>query len=418
VAELRLIDEFGINDTLLTIETSKRCVCHCTWCHVELTRRANSASRDVPDTFASVVTAAFGNSYDPTDFRQYSVRNGLPINWAMGVEPWQDVVEARAILDTAERLGLRFTFQSRGVNWRSVWDQVKQFAGNSAIAISLPTDDDAWIKRFEPGTPKASERIALIEAAVDAGFAVRLAAAPYHREWCEDFPGLIRRAIGWGVKQVFVDPLRLNHEQLAASKDHELPRLCKTAWSEEAIKQIEEARDICVEAGISWECNNRQAWINGVESVDPCGYLPRGRFGYYDMDVLDAVTSIGDGPLLIEWDTARRIMEERGAIDQPFRWSQFRSGFRCFMNTPLDWEAVLKPAAPFREYLRYAWNRPAVNGFVWRSPFIRSAVRPDGQPWLSPTGDLILVFDRFLGSPKTRQMIECIDDCEYLSWGD
>ena len=134
-------------------------------------------TRETPDTFASLVSRSLGPDYDPTNFNQWAIRNRLPINWASGVEPFQDLEQARAVLAVADRLGLPFTFQTRGTNWRPIWDQVKPFSGNSVLMVSMPTLDDAVLKRFEPGTAKAGERLALIDAAVDAGFSVMLAIA-------------------------------------------------------------------------------------------------------------------------------------------------------------------------------------------------------------------------------------------------
>ena len=418
MAELRLIDELGLNDTLLTLETSRRCVCHCTWCYVELNRRAANASREIPDTFSSLVTRSLGDGYDPTDFRQYAIRERLPINWASGVEPFQDLEQAKAVLDVADRLGLPFTFQTRGVNWRTIWDRVKPFASTSALMVSMPTTDDAALKRFEPGTPKSAERIALIEAAVAAGFSVMLAVAPYHREWCADLAGMVDLAIGLGVKAVFLDPIRLGAHQLAASRDPELPRLCESAWSTEAVDEIGAARDVCIERDASWECNNHQAWRNGVQGVAPYGWLASfNRFGYHHYEVLDALAAVEDGePILIDWQTALAIMEDRDAIDQPFRWSQIRGAFRIFQDTPLDWQRRLKPAAPLREFLRYLWNRPATKGFMWANPFIRQATKPDGEPWLSETGDVILSFDPAFARNATRQWFDTLSGHEFLTW--
>lgn len=419
MAQLKLIDEIGVNDTLLTLENAWRCDCRCTWCYVELNRKRKDQDRTTPDTFASTVARSFGPDYDPTNFVQYLVHNRLPINWASGVEPWQDIGQAKAILDVGERLGLSWSFQSRGLNWREVWPQVKAFARTSYICVSLSTLDPKAIKRFEPGTPPIAERIALVEAAVSAGMPVMLSVAPYHREWCGDLAAFVRDMIGRGVSCVFVDPLHLSPEQLEAATDPELGRLEESAWSEEAVREIAAARDATVEAGRSWQCIANDAWIEGVESVDPLGWtahLPV-QFGYHHHEILDTLAALepeGGKPLLIEWPTALAIMEGAGAkAGQPFRWSVIRPAFRVFMDASPGWVARLKPSAPFREYLRFCWNRPCIRGFMWSNPFVRSAVKPDGTPWLSESGDLVLSFDP-TGDHRTRQVFESLDGLDVL----
>lgn len=424
MASLKLIDEIGINDTLLTLEPSYRCDCRCTWCYAELNRKAKQQDTSkVPDTFASLVSRAFGPDYDPTDFRQYALHERLPINYAAGVEPWQDLPQARAILDVGERLGLSFTFQSRGLNWREVWPQLRSFVGSSYLLVSLATDRPAIVKRYEPGTPSIEERLALIDAAVGVGMPVMVSVAPYHREWIGDLAGFAEGLARRGVGCVFCDPLHLSRDQLGAATDPDLARLIDSAWSDESIDQIAAARMACVEAGISWECTSNRAWLEGVESVGDLGWhgLPR-VFPYTHYALLDALVGADDstddpdsGPILIEWETARAITEAHRRIDQPFKWSVLRPAFRILQWIDVAWQERLKPTATFREYLRCLWNRPCYQGVFWSNPFIRSAVRPDGEPWRSDTGDLVLSFDPRCESGRNRQAIESLEGQRFLS---
>lgn len=416
---LKLIDEIGVNDTLLTLEPSYRCHCRCTWCYAELNRKAKRQDvSKVPDTFASLVARSFGPDYDPTHFVQYLIRNRYPINWAAGVEPWQDLPAARAVLDIAERLDLSFTFQSRGLNWREVWPQVKGFAHNSYLAVSIGSDDPAVIKRFEPAAPPLAERLALIEAAVDAGMPVMVHVSPYHREWCQDLAGFARDLVRRGVSCIFVDPLHLTADQLAATSDPALAALKETAWSDAAVEELRAARQATIEEGVTWDCPVHRGWLEGVQTFGDLNWhrLPQS-FPYTHYAILDELVAHEDPdspePLLIEWETARQIMENDAPINQPFRWSIIRPAFRVFIDTPPAWQSRLKPSSPLREYFRFLWNRPSQRGFLWSNPFIRSAVKPDGTPWLSDSGDLILSYDPH-GDHNVRQVFESIDNCLVL----
>ena len=164
---------------------------------------------------------------------------------------------------------------------------------------------------------------------------------------------MVDRLIRRGVKAVFLDPLRLGDHQLAVTTDRELPRLCESAWTDEAIDQISQARDVAIEAEISWECNNHQAWTYECEGFRPYHWLePFNRFGYHRHEIL--THSAPPKTRVLSWSNGTRpsrSWKTRTMIDQPFRWSQVRGTVQIFQDTPLVWERRLKPAAPIREFL-------------------------------------------------------------------
>jgi len=420
LADLKLISEFGRNDTLLTIEPSYKCRCHCTWCYVELNHKAAGDNPKPGSTFESTCNRAFGPDYDPTDFHQYGLRNGLTINWAAGVEPFQDLDQAKAILDVGERLGLSFCFQTRGTNWREVWPQMKGFAGNSYLFCSYTSVDDAVLKRYEPGTPKSAEREALIRSAAEAGFPVMVGIAPYHPDWCGDLAALTEKVNQWGAKAVFVDPLHLTAKQLSAATDPDLQGLAATSWSEESIDRISEARDACVDLGMSWEMTSRNSWVNDVESVDPVSWWHGfTKFPYVDAETTDLLAMSSESgdpkPVTCRWREVIEFIERNGAITQPFAFGRFRNSFMFASRLSGQWQGRLKPTATIREWLRACWNTPGTTGFMRGNPFIRQAINSDGRPIVSGDGDIVLVFDRENRTPRMTQVVQECDSVTFSS---
>lgn len=421
--DYRILSEIGLNDTLLLLEPSRRCVAHCTWCYVELNGRAararGEARPDVgPDTFTRAVNRAFGPEYDPTHFLQWGLRNKLPLAWSSGVEPWQDAAQAAATLDVADRLDLPLFVQTRGTRWREAWPRVLDRARQIALYVSMPSDDPAYVKRFEPGTPPPAERIALLEAAAEAGIPTMLAVAPYHPEWCPDPAGLVGRAIDdWGVRAVLADPLHLNPVQLAAATDPALAPLLPTAWGEQAVARLAGARAACLDRGASWHMPSWKAPIHRLESVgafDWTDYADAMPFGYHDDAIFEVVHALVDAddapPLLLTWPDALAILERHGAIDQRFAWNSIGQNVRACTRLPVAWRDRLKAGATVADYLRAAWNNPVTrrcrtpSGFLWRHPFVRLPVRPDGTPWTSESGDLLAMFDPNY-EPKTFERV-------------
>jgi DNA repair photolyase len=425
--DLKIINQLGLNDTLIVLEPSRKCVARCVFCYVDLNHKLAAARGkprplEAPDSFSRHVNRAFGPDYDPTDFLQHALHERLVISWASGVEPWQDAAQARAILDVADRLDLPLFIQTRGTNWREVWPQVLARAGQIALYVSMPSPDPAYIKRYEPGTPPPSEREAMIRAAAEAGIPVMLSLAPFHPDWCADIPGYVRTAVEeWGVKGVFFDPLHLNRDQLSVAGDKTLAGLVETTWTDRGIAQLAEARALVVGRGLSWYTPTWKAPIHRLETSDPFGWLTyrnARRFGYHDEAIFEAVHPLIEAddapPLLVTWEAALAAMEAPGAIAQRFSWRSLGQpiigGFtRPGKHPSGGWLERLKgPAgATVADYLRGYWNNPRAGGFFWRHAFVRLAVKPDGSPRLTPSGDALAVFDVNTG---TRCFERIVDD--------
>jgi hypothetical protein len=417
--EFRAISEIGLNDTLLVLEPSRDCIAHCTWCYAALNRKAagwagKSRQAETADSFARHVNRAFGPDYDPADFRQWALRNKLPITWASGVEPFQSVPQALATLEIIDRLDLVVFIQTRATNWREVWDAVKSRAGQLALYVSMPSDDPAYLKRYEPGTPSASERWALIDAAVTAGIPTMLAVAPYHPDWCPDPAGLVRRAIARGISAVFFDPLHLSGRQLEAATDPTLAALAASAWDGRTVAAAADAKAECVAAGMAWHTVGWRAPIHRLESTGDYGwaaYRDARPFGYVDdafFAPLHRMTDADDAPpVALTFADALAWMEAAGPIDQPFAWSSLGHELIAAKTLPAAWVATLRPTATLAAYLRALWNDPRPNGFAWRHPFVRLAVRPgSGEPWLSPEGDAVMIFDPNHGPKRLRRVVD------------
>src|SRR6202012_5922366 len=127
------------------------------------------------------------------------------VGYANTVEPFQDVVQAHSLLKILDRLSIPLFIQTKGYNFDEVFDHLRPFHDNANLFLSFPCDNDAIIKRFEPGTPKAAHRYSVIEKAADAGFHVTLALSPYHEDWQDDPVPFIRRCHSLGARSVFVD---------------------------------------------------------------------------------------------------------------------------------------------------------------------------------------------------------------------
>ena len=413
--ELKLISEFGLNDTLLALEPSRRCIGKCGFCYVELNResRGDSLDRDTPNTFAMHANRAFGPDYDPSDFFQWSLRNRTPITWASGVEPFQDVPKAMATLDVVDRLDLPIFYQTRGINWRKVWPQIAARADQSYLYISFPSPDDAAIARFERGTPKAADRWALIDAAADAGIPIMVGMAPWHRELTPDLPAHVRECIRRGASTILFDPLHLSKRNLDATDDQELIRLEKTARDDAAIGVARQARAACIGEGAAWIGANVWMWGAGLGThgwKTDASFRLATTMPYHDLLLNQALDELigapGTPPILVTWSTALATMERAGGIDQPFQFTVLRNSWQFIARMEDAWKARLTPTARLSEFLRYQWNRPSSSHFPWNHPFARVAIRPDGQPWRSDTGDLVAIYDGDSTSQSSRQRVD------------
>jgi len=416
MTELKLINEIGMNDTLLALETAPECVCHCTWCYVALNRKAKGTTIEPRDTLNRYINKAFGPDYDPENYIQWSLRNKLPITWATTVEPWQDVALACQVLDVFDRLEYPLFFQTRGTNWRKMWPRIQARADQTCLFVSCPTDDDAVYKRYEPGTPRYAEREALIRAACESGIPVTLAMAPYHPEWLADPESFLRRMIGLGIKEVFWDPLHLSGEQDEVATDRAIGPLAKSVWRDErTFGHGNLLRTICIEEDLDWIVQAVEATQHGLETVNPFAeihYRDAFKWDYHHYDLFQSLHAFGvtaDRPFSITWGDTLKIMEAVGSVDQQFKFSVFRSSFHLLRYLSSAVLESLRPTCAFRDVLRALWNRAGTSGFVWKHPFLRRADQPDGRPWLDSDGNLILIHDPDHGRPSSRQTVDDLD---------
>ena len=426
MAELKLINELGYSAGLMALEPAKVCAARCGFCYVRLNRRKQWGGKKPdltdPGTFESTVERAFGLDYDPTDFKQWIVRNRVPITYATGVEPFQDVPQAASILKTCDQLDLPLFVQARGLNWREVWPLLKARAGNIAAYVSLPTDDDRVLKRFEPGTPLYAERRAYIDALVGAGIPVVVAIAPYHPDWLDSMPRLAAEAVAWGASHVFFDVLHLDRAQLETATDPALAKLVESTISMRVMDQAAEARAVVLDAG--------RGWLSGFEPMltaynfedhgdsNPHPYRNALDWPYQDRRIFSALEAEidyddDDQVYLLTWGEALKLMERGKPVEQRFRFNSIND-LLVVKKLPPAWQDVLRPTATMADHFRAQWNEPNRQEFAWSHPMGRLAVRPDGRPWLDDAGNVVMAFAPHLPCDYEPIVVESFDDAAFF----
>lgn len=449
MAILRTLNEFASEGVVLAIEPSRQCIAGCSYCFAALNSKiqAKGHSKDFTDTgtFESIYTRAFSASYDPTNFCQWSIKNRMALAWANSVEPFQDSTQALAILRVCDRASIPLFIQTKGVNFSEVFSALKPFHDNSSIFVSFPTLDNRVIKRFEPGTPRAEERRAMIETLANAGFQVTLALSPYVPEWCEDPGAFIEQAISWGISAVFLDPLHLSQRQRKVATDPVMAKLAlrteNMKWSSQLISHVEIIHRICGENNIYF---NTPHWTpnvfglyNTMPTCVPPGSFRRGiEWPYHDGDVRLILAEAfhddefeqeygeseeydGEDSILVTWDNVLSIMEDSYKCTQEFSWSSL-SDLIILKNLSAPWREILKPKALISEYYRALWNSPSKRQFVWRDSFTRIAMKSDGTAWTDLAGNAVLLYDPYWGqnTAALERTVESLDDFRTLSLED
>jgi hypothetical protein len=430
VAEYSLIEEWGLNGAVTSLEPSRRCAGRCTWFYVHLNRKSlvggKSFNEERSDSsFESIVERAFSPNYNPKNFLEWSLFNRIPIIYSSTVEPFQDIPQARSILSIARQLDLPLIVQTRGTNWNQVWDLIEIVKNNIEFYISFPINYDRYIKRFEPNTPLSDSRIDLICALHSIGVPVTLAVNPYHPEWTTDLIPFMERAIGWGVTDFFFDILHLNRRQKSAATDRLMvemaDRLCPIRTAEEWTK----ARDLCIASGVGFDSYTMLSKYNLLYTVDSesqRGLSNCKNWNYCDNDFMKHCEYIFEEdpstPLVITWDAALSIMEREGPVTQSFSFHPLAKPLRRVRDLPAVWRDILKPEATIAEHMRALWNDVRLTGFVWRHPFVCMAVKPDGTPWLDDGGNVIVVFDTEWEGKRPLRMFESMDDLRFLLFDD
>lgn len=408
MAKLSLYNEFGDNNTLLAIEPASKCAAHCPYCFAELNRRhqwgMGKRNAEDPGTFESSIEKATGPNYDPTDIVQWAIVNRMPVCYANTVEPFQDAAQAAQILKACDSLSIPLVVQTKGINFDEVWPYIRAVADNMALFVSMGSDDDRAIRRFEPGTPFSAERWAIIDRAVNAGINVTLALSPYHEDICSDPVGLIRRAKDHGVESVFYDRLHLTAKQQEMSKDKILNGLGAKPWDSKAFDHYRMIYEETVNAGMHITNNAGDALQSGLYATrdtitDPSSFKRGGNWPYYSTSLYNELEYLFDdteeeGPIVITWDVAIRWIERFGAVDQVFSRTSV-SSLMSYNKLTDAWKKSIGEAAPVREYFRAFYNSGKRGQFLWNHPYIRMASRPDGAPWLDVDGNLVMVYAPF-----------------------
>lgn len=422
MAELRLLNEFGISNVILALEPGGPCACHCTYCFAELNRKAGNKGKgrrdDDPGTFESTIERAYGPNYDPTHFLQWSIRNRMTLGWSNTTEPFQDTGQAAGILKICDALGLPLFIQTKGLNFDFALPYLRSMARNVVLFVSFPTDDDRAIRRFELGCPKAAERYAVIRQAADAGITVVLALAPYHEDWCADVAAHARRGLDAGAKHVFLDRLHLNRRQRESATDSVMVGLATQEVKTKYLLDMVAIQDTAAERDATFYANGyfpaTMGFPNTTESLVPPEFPAKGRrWGYHAKRIyhgldFDCQIESLTPPIVVEWGEVQAAMErDGGAVSQPFSYTTM-GRLLAVKTLAAAWRSTLAPTATVATYLRAVWNSPSPSNVFWRHPHARLALRPDGTPWRSDGGDVVLLYDPQWTGPGLSRTVESL----------
>jgi len=407
VAKLSICNEFGRNSTVMAIEPASQCIAHCTYCFAELNRRRQQSNKtrrfDDNGSFERIIERATGPNYDPTNFLEWAVVNRIPFTYANGVEPFQDIRQAIGILKTCESLDIPLFIQTKGVNFESAWDYLEPLYDNSCLFISMGSDDDRVIKRFEPSTPLSAERWRIIEKLCDNGFDVILALSPYHEEWHNDPASMIKRAADMGVEGVFYDRLHLNSKQAQTATDPKMVEFARQEWTPKAYSHLETIYSTCLENDLAFTMNRGKAIVQGVfptrDTISSADSYERGQdWPYHDDAFYNAVELFYDEqetddetPIVAYWDDILAWTERNIRHDQPFKTS-ILSELIPFRKLAPAWVKSLGEYAPIQEVLRAFYNSGQRGQFGWSHPFTRIAIKENGDPWRDQNGNLVCVY--------------------------
>lgn len=114
----------------------------------------------------------------------------------------------RRMLPEIAKRGIPFTISTHGDLVLRDIDILKECPTLETIGISIPNQNEALVKRFEPGAPSCAARIHAVNVLADAGLPVHVNIAPWIPGVTE--PDAIARQVPAGVK-VNVAALSYNH---------------------------------------------------------------------------------------------------------------------------------------------------------------------------------------------------------------
>lgn len=433
---IRQLNEFTRESVPIALEPSRTCVAGCTYCFAALNSASQYAARrkrvDDDGSFERIVNLAYSSSYDATNFLQWCVKNSLVCGYANTVEPFQDVYAAQQCLHLCDKINLPLFIQTKGINFDHVKPLLLNMKDNLSVFISIPSLDPRVARRFEPGTPPVAERLEILKWLADNDIWAIAALSPYHEDWVEDPYELAARLIEAGADEIFLDHLHLNQRQRGNVRD---PWIKAHAggnwehWPEKMIDQAAEIYDTCMNLEIDFFSPSFIPLVNGfpntLPAISPDACFRRGRtWPYYDGKVFRVLENAFYSPdinpsnrnaydsLLISWDDCLSIMEDGGsAIDQPFSYRSLYDLIAIGRKLPDEWTRAIGTSTPvpIREWFRAQYNNPRKRGFLWRHPWIKYAVKPDGVPWLDSQGNLLSLFDPdfpFDGPTRVEESLE------------
>lgn len=434
MAIIRPLNEFTCESVVMALEPSRKCASSCTYCFATLNSKHQSKGEsknwDDDGSFERTLEKAYSPSYDPTNIMQWAVRNRLVFGYANTVEPFQNVAQARGLLRLCDAHRIPLFIQTKGLNFFDVTSELKPFADNAVVFVSVPTLDERARKRFEPGTPPIVERLKVIDWLRDHDFFVIGALSPYHEDWCEDPGGLVEELVDHGVNEIFFDRLHLNQRQHRIITDGWVKKYAGGRgldWvnpgerldaenKSKAIRHLLEIYDTAIDNDVHFYMTSFDGTVYGrlntLPTICPPGcfrdavwwpyndgivhHALENMFYYVDdgeTEIDIANRDFGDS-IAVYWKDALAFMEAFGSIDQEFSRSSLRDVIAIEKKIPdIYKKTYIGEKARMPEFFRALWNNPLKKSFVWRHPWMRIATRPDGTPWLDDEHNLIGLFD-------------------------
>lgn len=180
----------------------------CWYCFANLSK----PDRRFDSKWLSKTITALSEGYENT-MESWLLKRGYPILASNTVDVFakSNSIQFREVYESLSSLGARFTFQTRGGDENLLADCL----GGPATMwyVSLTSDDDAILKRTEPGAPSHGARMDLIREAKRRGHHVVVGLNPCIPEQWNDWGGLLRDLSDAGVAHAWFGSLHLNRWQ-------------------------------------------------------------------------------------------------------------------------------------------------------------------------------------------------------------
>jgi hypothetical protein len=335
------------------------------------------------------------------------------LGYANTTEPFQDVQQAISTLKICDKFDIPLFIQLKGVHFNDVCSYLEPLADNVSVFVSIPTDDERAVKRFEPGTPTIAERLKIIEWLTDRQFWTIAALSPYHESLCQDPYSFVNSLADMGINEVFLDRLHLNQRQFKIAPDRVMAEMAggrHRRWSPRAIEHVRAIYAASVENSLEFFANGFEAvcygFSNTLPTISPTFCFSRGiSWPYHDGNIFqvlenlfydDDVTPLSTDPtdsIIVTWSDALTIMHENGSIDQPFSYSSLMDIVPVYKHIPDAWKRHIGDPAPMSSWFQALWNSPYAHQFCWRHPFIAVACDMKGVPYLDSDGNIVGLFD-------------------------